>query len=160
MRWSQSPQNATHGPLVRSVSIARTILPLFVMAVQPHWSSTHHRRIPPHTSPYGRWQQPEPAISGYSAQNGHCPLKDQAHKNHLQRSHTRCGGLLCRLNHTGSGLRISGQFPKRGVNLRHCPLTQWLSCTARTNRIRQIQCGTALCTPQAQNARTSRGYNN
>ena len=62
------------------------------------------------------------------------------------------------LNHTGSGLRISGQLPKRGVNLRHRPLPQWLSCTARTNRIRQIQCGTTLCIPQAQNFGTSRGY--
>ena len=30
----------------------------------------------PHSSPYGRRQQPEPALSGYSAQNGYRPLKD------------------------------------------------------------------------------------
>ena len=39
------------------------------------------------------------------------------------------------LNHTGSGLWISVQFLKRGVNLRHRPLPQWLSCTARTDNI-------------------------
>ena len=36
------------------------------------------------------------------------PLKDQTHKNDLQRLHTRCRGPLHRLNHTGSGLRITG----------------------------------------------------
>ena len=64
-----------------------------------------------------------------------------------------------RLNYTGSGLRISGQLPKRGVNLRYRPVSQWLSCTAWANRICQIQCGTALCIPQAQDARTLWGYN-
>ena len=46
-------------------------------------SRPNHRWIPPHTSPYGRWQQPEPALSGYSAQNGHRSLKDQTNQNHL-----------------------------------------------------------------------------
>ena len=66
---------------------------------------------------------------------------------------------MYRINHTGSGLWIPGQLPKRGVNLRYRPLPQWLSCTTRTNRICSIQCGTTLRIPQAQDARTSRGYN-
>ena len=50
-------------------------------------------------------------------------------------------------------------FPKRRVNLRHSPIRQWLSRPTRTNRIRKIQCGVALCISQAQDARTSRGHN-
>ena len=39
--------------------------------------------------------------------NGYRSLKDQTHQNHL-RCHPRCRGPLHRLNHTGSGLRITG----------------------------------------------------
>ena len=99
MRWSQSPQSSTHGLLVRSLSIAGTTPPVSIMAVLPHWSL-----IPPLTDftyprPYGRWQQPEPALSGYNVQNGYRPIEDQTHQNHLQRCHPRCRGLLHGLNH-------------------------------------------------------------
>ena len=39
------------------------------------------------------------------------------------------------VNHAGGCLRIFGEFPKQGVNLRYGPLPQLLSCTARMNRI-------------------------
>src|SRR4051812_13167318 len=57
---------------------------------------------------------------------------------------------------TVGGLRISGQFLKRGVNLRYSPVSQCLSCSARANRICKVQCGTALHISQAQDARPSR----
>ena len=43
----------------------------------------------------------------------------------------RCTGSIT----LDGGLRFSGQFPKRGVNLRHCPIPQWLRHTARTNSV-------------------------
>ena len=82
----------------------------------------------------------------------------RAHQDYLQRSHTKCRGPLYGFNHTQGYLRISGQLPKLGVNLRYRPLSQRLSRTARTNHICKVQCGAALCIPQSQDARPSRSH--
>ena len=154
MRWIPSPQSSTRGPLVRSPLIAGTTTPLVsegsaALVLDPMIDGFHLTRV---------------LMDGGSSLNllyqdtvrkmGIRSLEDQTHQNHLLGRHPRCRGPLYGLNHTGSGLRITGQLPKRGVNLRYRPVPQWLSCTARASRICKIQCGTALRIPQAQDART------